>query len=232
MVSAEAQERPGRWLTLRQACRILGVNETTLRHWADAGSIRAFRTPGGHRRFAEEDLYALMERGGHLAGAKGVGTLSEVALARIRRRLGRSRAASAPWDRAFNEGGKARMRELGRRALRLMSEYMSRRKGRSSILREIHALGEEYGQEFARDGLPLRDALEGLIFFRKSLDDTAKRLTAEEGASQEKLVETWQQITNFTDELLLALADAYEHTPSPGPKRNRAQATLAPLDQI
>ena len=49
-----------RWITLGQACKLLGVNESTLRRWADAGHVRSFRTPGGHRRFSEEDLRVLM----------------------------------------------------------------------------------------------------------------------------------------------------------------------------
>jgi excisionase family DNA binding protein len=34
-----------------QAARILGVNERTLRRWEEAGKIKAFRTPGGKRRY-------------------------------------------------------------------------------------------------------------------------------------------------------------------------------------
>jgi len=33
----------GRWLTLGQACRMLNVDESTLRRWADAGQVRTFR---------------------------------------------------------------------------------------------------------------------------------------------------------------------------------------------
>lgn len=44
------------WLTMRQACRLLGVSEPTLRKWADAGRIAVFRTPGGHRRFTVEAI--------------------------------------------------------------------------------------------------------------------------------------------------------------------------------
>src|SRR3990172_12000958 len=52
-----------RWLTLGQASRALGVDASTLRAWADAGRVRAFRTPGGHRRFTRDDLKALVQRG-------------------------------------------------------------------------------------------------------------------------------------------------------------------------
>src|SRR5438445_11653341 len=79
-----------RWITLGQACKLLGVNESTLRRWADAGHTRSFRTPGGHRRFSEDDLRAMMA--GHAASTREPFTsISQVALSRIRRRLQRGR---------------------------------------------------------------------------------------------------------------------------------------------
>ena len=51
------------WLGLGEACRTLGVNESTLRRWADAALVRTFRTPGGHRRFLLADLHRLTDTG-------------------------------------------------------------------------------------------------------------------------------------------------------------------------
>ena len=39
------------WLSIGPASRLLGVDQDTLRRWADEGRIDAFTTPGGHRRF-------------------------------------------------------------------------------------------------------------------------------------------------------------------------------------
>ena len=47
------------WLSLQSASKQLGVSPATLRHWADKGKVRAFRTPGGHRRFSETEMRAL-----------------------------------------------------------------------------------------------------------------------------------------------------------------------------
>ena len=41
----DAETLNTRWITLGQACKLLGVNESTLRRWADAGHTRSFRTP-------------------------------------------------------------------------------------------------------------------------------------------------------------------------------------------
>jgi excisionase family DNA binding protein len=48
---------------------VLGVSEATVKRWADAGTLRCFRTPGGHRKFRLRDIKAFLadsEQGGLL----------------------------------------------------------------------------------------------------------------------------------------------------------------------
>jgi excisionase family DNA binding protein len=52
------------WLTLGQAARYLGVAQSTIRAWSDQGRVRAFYTPGGHRRFRVDDLAAFIDGSG------------------------------------------------------------------------------------------------------------------------------------------------------------------------
>ena len=42
--------------TSSQAARYLGVSLATIRRWTDAGHVSCYRTPGGQRRFAREQL--------------------------------------------------------------------------------------------------------------------------------------------------------------------------------
>jgi excisionase family DNA binding protein len=42
--------------TSSQAARYLGVSLATVRRWTDAGYVSCYRTPGGQRRFAREQL--------------------------------------------------------------------------------------------------------------------------------------------------------------------------------
>ena len=53
---------PPEWLTLGQAAKYLGVAQSTIRKWTDAGRLPAFKTPGGHRRYRRGDLDAFLER--------------------------------------------------------------------------------------------------------------------------------------------------------------------------
>lgn len=58
----ESNPRPS-WLTLSEAIDVLGVHETTLRRWADKGAIKTVRTPGGQRRFLQEDVERIAREG-------------------------------------------------------------------------------------------------------------------------------------------------------------------------
>ncbi len=42
--------------TSSQAASYLGVSLATVRRWTDAGYVSCYRTPGGQRRFAREQL--------------------------------------------------------------------------------------------------------------------------------------------------------------------------------
>lgn len=51
-------------LTTQQAANYLGVSVRTLDRYVDAGKIRPFRLPSGHRRFRLADLEQLLGMGG------------------------------------------------------------------------------------------------------------------------------------------------------------------------
>ncbi len=207
-----------RWITLGQACKLLGVNESTLRRWADAGHVRSFRTPGGHRRFSEEDLRALVAgRGG--AGGEPYTSLGQLALSRIRRRLQRGRTR-APWYSGMSEEERERMRPLGRRLVDLVSEYMTKGARRSQLIDEAREIGHEYGKELVGDRLSIRDAVEAFAFFRKGLDDAAMELAQKNDLSAEEAVEVWELLSNLADQVLLAIAEAYEQAETPAATAN------------
>lgn len=201
-----------RWITLGQACKLLGVNESTLRRWADAGHVRSFRTPGGHRRFSEEDLRSLVA--GHVPGREPYTSIGNMALSRIRRRLQRGRSQTAPWYSGLTDDQRERMRFLGRRLVSLVSEYLTKGARRSRLLDEAREIGQEMGQELAGDGLPIRDFMEAFIFFRKGLDDTAMEITQKSEMSSEEAVEIWELLSSLADQVLLAIAEAYDEARS------------------
>ncbi|MFN2469475.1 MAG: response regulator [Gaiellaceae bacterium] len=65
MTSPRSRPRPvteNEWMTLGQAAKYLGVAQSTIRKWSDAGRLPAFYTPGGHRRYRRGDLDEFVAR--------------------------------------------------------------------------------------------------------------------------------------------------------------------------
>ena len=60
----------GKKLTSREAARVLGVSEASVKRWADSGRLPTEKTAGGHRRFRPEDI-AFMRRAAHADEAAG-----------------------------------------------------------------------------------------------------------------------------------------------------------------
>lgn len=54
---------PERPLTVRQVADLLGVSAQTVVNYADAGTLKHWKLPSGHRRFARKDLEPFMAPG-------------------------------------------------------------------------------------------------------------------------------------------------------------------------
>lgn len=51
-------------LTPGEVARLFGVDPKTVSRWADAGKLDALRTLGGHRRYRQEQVLALLAEDG------------------------------------------------------------------------------------------------------------------------------------------------------------------------
>jgi excisionase family DNA binding protein len=60
-----------RLLTPGEVAALFRVDPKTVTRWAAAGRIGSIRTPGGHRRFRESEVRALLEGEGEFAEAAG-----------------------------------------------------------------------------------------------------------------------------------------------------------------
>lgn len=205
-----ARTKENRWLSMGDACQLLGVNESTLRHWADAGRLRAFRTPGGHRRFSREDIDGLTESGRTSGGRQAEGW-PESALDGMRRRLQRRKGQAEGWYQHFDEEGKSRMRVLGRRLVSLAMDYISHKRRRAELTEEARYLGLEYGRELATGGVKLGDAIAAFIYFRTALHDAIGSGNSAQGAAQMR-PDPRSEVLVLEDTVLLAIAEAYERS--------------------
>ena len=206
----EVEPLSTRWITLGQACKLLGVNESTLRRWADAGHIESFRTPGHHRRFSEADLRKLVAGQMEVTTPEPYTSISNMALSRIRRRLQRGRSQAAPWYSGLQEEEREHLRPLGRRLVALVSDYLTKGARRGSLMEEARGIAREYGLLVSRDGLSLRDTLDAFMFFRKTLDETAMEEAQKSDMTVDKALELWELLSNLEEQVLLSIAESYD----------------------
>lgn len=59
MATTDSTPRLG--LTVSQAAAELGVSVATVRRWSNAGHLQGYRTPGGQRRFTQEQIDLFLE---------------------------------------------------------------------------------------------------------------------------------------------------------------------------
>lgn len=57
----EQKPQPRPLMTPGEVADKFRVDAKTVTRWAEKGLIRAIRTPGGHNRFFEEEIHALLE---------------------------------------------------------------------------------------------------------------------------------------------------------------------------
>jgi excisionase family DNA binding protein len=114
---------PADWVSLGPASRMLGVDPDTLRRWADGGRIRAFATPGGHRRFSRADLERLVaarQPTHHLLAALGA---TPDRVSRAYARAYRADSSPAGLDR-LEADARAALRTEGRRLVAVLLAYL------------------------------------------------------------------------------------------------------------
>ncbi len=185
------------WLSLRDACRLLDVSNTTLRQWADNGYLRVYRTPGGHRRFLREDVESFANAPEQAQEQGREDAIEGSALRKIRRSLSRNDVLQQSWYQSVEEEGKVRMRLFGRRLLSLLLQDAGPRRRRQELLEEAHLLGREYGTEMSERGVTLKDTIEAFVFFRTIVLDSTNP-------------GTWSRIIETADRVLVGMADSYE----------------------
>jgi excisionase family DNA binding protein len=50
--------------TTQDVARVLSASRTSVQRWIDSGTLKAFKTPGGHRRVTQRELVAFLRRQG------------------------------------------------------------------------------------------------------------------------------------------------------------------------
>jgi excisionase family DNA binding protein len=198
-----------KWLSLQEASEMLGVHPSTLRLWADSGKIPTVRTPGGHRRFAESDVRALLEP--EPLQPSGVQMLVESALGRTRLEVSGGKLSEQSWYQRVDEADKAEQRELGNQLLSMVKQYLMQPTDREAILQQARSLGRSYGARTLVNKLSLTEAVRAFLYFHDILTEGVIQMSDTMGHKADiDLISTYQQVNIFTDEVMLAMLGVYE----------------------
>ncbi|GIW03767.1 MAG: DNA-binding protein [Thermomicrobiales bacterium] len=209
-----ARERDrSRWLSIQEACEYLGVDQSTLRRWSDAGKVPVFRTPGGHRRYAIDDLLALVGEGPRRQERHRVGRqeLTDRTLAAYEEAYLRA-ARERRWYQAYNAAGHEELRRQGRRLVDVAVRYASSpaSSDRAALLAEGQQIGEYYGRSGAQAGLSAVETVEAFLYFRFPVIRAMLGMLEEEGAALKRVAKVFLEFGHFMDHVLLATVRGHE----------------------
>ena len=156
------------WVGLSEASHMVGVSPATLRRWSDAGRVRVFTTPGGHRRFSRSALQRLLPADRGRRPALGTAGLTPARIVQSYRRAKRETARALPWVLALSDEQRTLFRERGHVLATGLLQYLDATQpetaGHHLKLAAIEAA--EYGRMAAGLSLSLSQTVEGFLRFR------------------------------------------------------------------
>ena len=200
------------WVTLTEACRLLGVSPSTVRRWADTGMVRTFVTPGGHRRFSRAGLEALLPH--RPAGRPSLAELGETPgrMARGYRREADETTGHLPWVEELDDAHRERFRGYGRGIVAALVEALDTDDPRrhADLLRDAEDACTEYGRFAGREGLASSITADLFLRFRRpflaELGALARRRELDASATSTLITEA----NTALDGLLLATLRGWE----------------------
>lgn len=198
-----------RWLTLTEAARQLGIHPTTLRRWADNGDIPVYITPGGHRRFIEDDITTFMGNRSLVSQSGGTPKMLEsYALSATRQRL--SGGVQPNSMEAFTEDQRMEQRNIGKRLLALIMQHISVPNDNEQLLVEARNIGRYYAQTCLQSGLTASDGLEIVFFFRDNLTEIALQMPELTQLDERDQLNLLRKINQVFNAVQLSLVEHFE----------------------
>jgi len=188
------------WMSIHEASSLMGVSPATLRRWSDAGRIRTFTTPGGHRRFSRAAVAELLpDETPVRAGEAG--------------RVERIRIATdLPWFSDLDPPTRRRTRQQVRR---VADALVAATVGRTAVEREFAFHQAEVATTrcavlAARSGIGLRETVEGLLTLRGRCLGAIADAGLTGGAHDDASASAVETVTDLLDRLLCHAMRAHE----------------------
>ena len=197
------------FLNISEASRILAVSEAALRQWTDEGKIKAFITPGGHRRYSRIELKKFMGSHLRMLGIKDLVTELEETT-QLHREIARTSLNTTSWYNQLNEESREHLADLGRRFLNIIIKYITEPSKREDTVKLTRDIGHNYGETLAKLGLTLTDSVEAFVAHRDPIMNAATHLMKKREAFTGRVVEAIPLVAHVMDEALVALVENHQ----------------------
>ncbi len=197
------------FLNISEASRLIGVSEAALRQWTDEGKIKAFVTPGGHRRYSRADLKKFVSAHPRMLGVKDLVSELEENVEQ-HRAIARKSLSSAAWYNKFTQESQDYFADLGRRLLGLIVKYITEPSKREETMRLAQGVGHDMGETLAIHGLPLADSVEAFLMNREPVISASTNLLKKREAFTGRVVDAIPMVIHVIDEALVALVAAHQ----------------------
>lgn len=197
------------FLNISEASRILGVSEAALRQWTDEGKIKAFITPGGHRRYSRANLNKFITAHPKMLGVKDLITEIEETV-ELHREIARKSLGSSSWYNKLSQESQDHFADMGRRLLSLIVKYISEPSKREETMHLARQVGHDMGETLAMHGLPLADSVEAFLIHREPVVNAATSLLKRRDAFTGRVVDAIPLAINVIDKTLVSLVAAHQ----------------------
>ncbi len=194
---------------ISEACQILKVSETALRQWTDEGKIKAFVTPGGHRRYLVVDLKKFMSPHQKVIGIRELVVELEDAVHPLRE-IARTSLPAKAWYNKLDKDSQQSLASLGRNMLQVIIKYVTEPSRREVTMIMARDTGRDFGAILAKSELSLTESVEAFIMHRDPIINAATQLIKRKGAFTGRIVEAIPLVTHVMDEALVSLVAAHQ----------------------
>jgi len=196
-------------LTIGRASKMLGVSEATLRQWTDEGKIRAFVTPGGHRRYAEAEVRNFSGTQRRIHGVKDLVARMQMT-PHLELEIAHTHFTATSWYSNLDKESLDRLREFGRRMHHLAITAITKQNKYEDTLQLAREIGSELGAYLSLIGLSLPESVEAFILHRSPLLSATADLIKKRTAVHERAADAIPLLIQTTDEALLSMVKAYQ----------------------
>ena len=200
------------WLTVHEACALIGVSPATLRRWSAAGDVQAFTTPGGHRRFARSTILGLLPSARRQRPSlQHLGETPEHMTRVYRRHLAQA-CHGVTWLAGLSEAELVPLRDHGRQiaeALLVFIDADTSDQRRPAMLKAVSA-ATEYGRIAARGSGEIRETVEAFLRFRMLFLGELAQVARRRGLDTVEATNLLVTATQAIDQLLVALMNGHE----------------------